>query len=151
MVKPGDPAPDFELSDQDGKTRHLKAMLEDGPVVLFFYPAAMTAGCTAESCHFRDLKAEFEKAGAQRIGISVDAVEKQKEFSDKHSFDYPLVSDVDGVVAAAYGVKRKILSMLTPVKRSTFVIGKDGIIKDVISSEVNMNLHANKALESLAS
>jgi peroxiredoxin Q/BCP len=150
MVKPGDPAPDFELSDQDGVTRHLRTMLEAGPVVLFFYPAAMTAGCTAESCHFRDLKTEFEKAGAQRVGISVDSVDKQKEFSDKHSFDYPLVSDVDGEVAAAYGVKRKILSMLTPVKRSTFVIGQDGIIKDVISSELKFDLHADKALESLA-
>ncbi|WP_163569062.1 peroxiredoxin [Fodinicola feengrottensis] len=149
-MKPGDPAPDFELSDQDGKTRHLKAMLEDGPVVLFFYPAAMTSGCTTESCHFRDLKAEFEKLGAQRVGISVDTVEKQKQFSDKHSFDYPLVSDVNGEVATAYGVKRKILAMLTPVKRSTFVIGKDGIIKDVISSELKFDLHADKALESLS-
>ncbi len=149
MVKPGDPAPDFELSDQDGKTRHLKDMLQDGPVVLFFYPRAMTTGCTAESCHFRDLKAEFEKAGAQRVGISLDSVEKQKEFSDLHKFDYPLVSDVDGEVTTAYGVKRRILAKLTPLKRSTFVIGKNGIIKDIISSELKFDLHADKALESL--
>jgi peroxiredoxin Q/BCP len=150
MVKTGDEAPDFELSDQDRKTRHLKSMLKDGPVVLFFYPAAMTPGCTAESCHFRDLKAEFAKAGAQRVGISVDSVDKQKQFSDKNSFDYPLLSDVNGEVASAYGVKRKVLAMLTPVKRSTFVIGVDGIVKDVISSEVKMDLHADKALEALA-
>ena len=62
-------------------------------MVLFFYPAAMTSGCTAESCHFRDLAAEFAAAGAQRVGISRDTVDKQKQFSDLHGFDYPLLSD----------------------------------------------------------
>ena len=64
-------------------------------MVLFFYPAAMTYGCTKESCHFRDMGAEFAAVGAQRVGISADKVEKQKQFSDKHSFDFPLLSDAD--------------------------------------------------------
>ena len=66
----GERAKDFTLQDQFGKERTLSTMLADGPVVLFFYPAAMTKGCTKESCHFRDLAAEFAAAGAQRVGIS---------------------------------------------------------------------------------
>src|SRR6266496_2029155 len=104
-MKPHDVVPDFELPDQHGTPRRLTALLVDGPVVLFFYPAAMTTGCTKESCHFRDLAAEFAAAGAQRVGISADSVAKQKQFSDLHSFDYPLLSDAAGSVARAFGVK----------------------------------------------
>ena len=97
-MKAGELAPDFELPDETGSTRTLKEFLAEGPVVLYFYPAAMTPGCTAESCHCRDLAAEFAEAGAQRVGISPDPVDKQKQFSDKHSFDFPLLSDPDGAV-----------------------------------------------------
>jgi len=147
MLRVGDTAPDFELPDETNTPRKLSTLLKDGPVVLFFYPAAMTKGCTAESCHFRDLAAEFAKVGAQRIGISTDTVAKQKEFSDKHAFDYPLLSDADGTVSKAFGVKRSI--DLLRVKRSTFVIGTDMVLIDVISSELNMNVHADKALAAL--
>jgi peroxiredoxin Q/BCP len=143
----GDTAPDFTLRDQDGTERSLSGLLEAGPVVLFFYPAAMTTGCTKEACHFRDIGAEFEAVGAQRVGISMDAVDKQAEFSAKHGFDYPLLSDPDGTVAKAYGVKRRIDLLRT--KRSTFVIGTDRRILDVISSELSMTTHADKALEVL--
>jgi peroxiredoxin Q/BCP len=145
-MEPGDKAPDFELPDQEGQQRKLSDMLTDGPVVLFFYPAAMTAGCTAESCHFRDLNAEFSEVGAQVVGISADEVEKQQEFASKYSFGYPLLSDSDRSVATAFGVKRK---RVTPVKRATFVINQDGTIRDVIKSEIKMKVHADKALESL--
>ena len=144
----GDLAPDFELPDENGAVRRLSDFLEDGPVVLFFYPAAMTYGCTHESCHFRDMKAEFEAVGAQRVGISADQVEKQKRFSDKHSFDFPLLSDPDGAVATQFGVRRRFTA-LSPTKRATFVIGSDRRILGVIKSEVRMNLHADKALEIL--
>jgi thioredoxin-dependent peroxiredoxin len=146
-MRTGDLVPDFELPDQDGKQRKLSELLADGPVVLFFYPAAMTPGCTKESCHFRDLAAEFAAVGAQRVGISADPVEKQRAFADKHSFDYPLLSDEDKSVAAVFGVKRA-LSFL-PNKRTTFVIGTDSKVREVISSEVNMAKHADLALESL--
>jgi peroxiredoxin Q/BCP len=146
-MKPGDVVPDFELPDQDGVTRSLSALLQAGPVVLFFYPAAMTSGCTKESCHFRDLAAEFSAAGAQRVGISTDSVTKQKEFSDLHSFDYPLLSDEDGAVARIFGVKRRFGPL--PVKRSTFVIGPDRRVLDVITSELQMDVHADKALATL--
>ena len=117
-------------------------------MVLFFYPAAMTPGCTAESCHFRDMKAEFEAVGARRVGISADAVEKQKRFSDKNSFDYPLLSDPDGAVATQFGVRRRF-TMLSPTKRSTFVIGPDLRVIDVIQSEMRFSHHADRALEVL--
>jgi peroxiredoxin Q/BCP len=141
-------APDFTLPDEAGTPRKLSDFLAKGPVVLFFYPGAMTSGCTAESCRFRDLAAEFEAVGAQRIGISADTVDKQKEFSDTHSFDYPLLSDTDREVATAYGVKRRFI---TPVKRATFVINADGTIAEVITGEFNMDIHADQALKSLQS
>ncbi|HEX4430137.1 MAG TPA: peroxiredoxin [Frankiaceae bacterium] len=147
-MNPGDKAPDFELSDQDGNPRKLSDLLEKGPVVLFFYPAAMTAGCTKESCHFRDLSAEFAAAGAQIVGISKDTVDKQQEFATKHSFGYPLLSDTDRSVATAFGLKRGLLG-LSPVQRATFVINADGTIRDVIKSETKMDVHADKALELL--
>jgi thioredoxin-dependent peroxiredoxin len=141
----GDAVADFELPDEDGVPRRLSELAANGPVVLFFYPAAMTYGCTIESCHFRDMKAEFEAVGAQRVGISADQVEKQKRFSEKHAFDYPLLADPDGVVATQFGVRRKF-TRLTPTRRATFVIGPDLQIIDVVRSEVRMNLHADRAL-----
>jgi len=144
----GDTVEDFELPDETGAKRKLSDFLRDGPVVLFFYPAAMTYGCTKESCHFRDLAAEFKAAGGQRVGISADTVEKQKQFSDKHDFDYPLLADTDRTVAEQFGVKRGGFS-ISPTKRSTFVIDTDSKVIGVISSEVSMNKHADKALEVL--
>lgn len=149
-MRKGDIVDDFELPDETGTPRKLSDFLKDGPVVLFFYPAAMTTGCTRESCHFRDLASEFAAVGAQRVGISRDTVEKQKQFSDKHGFDYPLLADVDREVADLFGVKRGGFS-ISPVKRSTFVIDTDRRVLEVISSEVNMNKHADRALEVLRS
>jgi len=143
----GDKAPDFELSDETGTTRRLSDFLAVGPVVLYFYPMALTPGCTAESCHFRDLSAEFGALGAQRVGVSADKVDKQKRFADKHQFDFPLLSDADKSVAKAYGVRRGPGPI--PNKRTTFVIGTDGLIKAVVRSEMNMNVHADTALSTL--
>lgn len=145
----GDKAPLFVLPDQDGNPHALADLLAKGPVVLFFYPAAMTSGCTAEACHFRDTAAEFAAVGAQRVGISVDAVEKQKAFADKHGFDFPLLSDVGGRVAEQFGVKRGLLGRLVPVRRKTFVIGTDGTVLATIANELKFDVHADKALEVL--
>ena len=112
--------------------------------MLFFYPAAMTYGCTKESCHFRDLKAEFAAVGAQPVGISADTVEKQKQFDEKESLGFPLLSDPDRTVAAQLGVKRGI--MPAQGKRATFVIDTDRTLLDVIHSEISMGAHADKAL-----
>jgi peroxiredoxin len=146
-VRTGDTAPDFELPDETGTKRRLTDLLADGPVVLFFYPAAMTTGCTRESCHFRDLAGEFADVGAQPVGISADPVEKQHEFATRHRLGYPLLSDPDRTVAAAYGVKRA-LPML-PNRRATFVIDADRRVLEVVRSEINMDAHADKALAAL--
>ncbi len=146
-METGDLAPDFKLDDQEGNERTLSTMLLSGPVVLFFYPAAMTKGCTKESCHFRDLGSEFSTLGGQRLGISMDSVAKQSEFTTKNNLDYPLLADVGGDVAKSYGVKRSL--DLLKVKRTTFVIGQDRRVLDVISSEMNMNTHADRALDAL--
>jgi peroxiredoxin Q/BCP len=147
---PGDVVADFELPDQTGTPHSLSGFLESGPVVLFFYPKAMTSGCTKESCHFRDLEAEFKALGAQPVGISHDKVEKQKQFADKHDFGFPLLSDSDGTVANLFGVPRGLLG-LSPTKRTTFVIDTDRKVLDVIKSEFQMNSHADKALDLLRS
>lgn len=143
----GDTAPDFTLPDETGRERALGDLLENGPVVLFFYPMAMSAGCTVEACHFRDLAAELSELGAQAVGISTDDVAKQAEFASAHSLGYPLLSDADGEVAAAFGVKRKLA--VAPTKRKTFVIDTDRAVIGVVKSEVKMNAHADKALKVL--
>ena len=148
-MRSGDVVDDFELPDQTGTKRKLSDFLDNGPVVLFCYPAAMPPGCTKEACHCRDLAAEFAALGAQRVGISTDSVDKQAEFADKQSFGYPLLSDSEGAIATAFGVKRGLLGKLMPVKRTTFVIDTDGTVLGVIASEVNMDTHADKALDVL--
>ncbi|MHB2028563.1 MAG: peroxiredoxin [Acidimicrobiales bacterium] len=144
----GDTVSDFTLLDQQGVPRSLSTFLEAGPVVLFFYPAAMTKGCTKESCYFRDLASEFAVLGAQRVGISMDSVDRQAQFTTQNALDYPLLADVEGAVAKAFGVKRAVDFL--KVKRTTFVIGQDRRILDIITSEVNMNIHAERALATLA-
>jgi thioredoxin-dependent peroxiredoxin len=146
-MKIGDVVDDFELPDETGEPRTLSGLLEKGPVVLFFYPAAMTAGCTAEACHFRDVAAEFARFGAQPVGISGDPVDKQREFADRHTFGYPLLSDADGTVCALFGVKRGLA--LAPTKRQTFVIDTDRRVLEIVKSEIRMNVHADRALEAL--
>src|SRR5690349_24705824 len=108
----GDKAPDFTLFDHTGQPRTLSALLSEGPVVLFFFPLASSPICTAQACHFRDLSSEFARMGAQRVGISTDTVDRQAHFAQQRSFDYPLLSDVDGVVSAMFGGRRGRLSKL---------------------------------------
>ena len=143
----GDKVEDFTLPDETGAERSLTELLAEGPVVLFFYPAALSAGCTAEACHFRDLAAEFAAVGARPVGISGDSVDKQQEFAGKHTLGMPLLSDTDGRIRELFGVKRGF--SLAPTKRATFVIGEDRTILEVVSSELRMNTHADRALAAL--
>ncbi|MEU3986576.1 peroxiredoxin [Streptomyces sp. NPDC026672] len=143
----GDKVEDFTLPDDTGTPRQLSELLADGPVVLFFYPAALSAGCTAEACHFRDLAAEFAAVGARPVGISGDTVERQQEFSGRHSLGMPLLSDPDGTVREQFGVKRGFA--LVPTKRATYVIAQDRTVIEVVRSEVRMNTHADRALAAL--
>ncbi|PZT70677.1 peroxiredoxin [Streptomyces sp. SW4] len=143
----GATAPDFALPDETGTVRRLSGLLADGPVVLFFYPAALTPGCTAEACHFRDLAAEFAALGARPVGISGDPVERQSEFAGRHGLGMPLLSDPDGTVRERFGVKRGF--SLAPTRRVTFVIGRDRTVLEVVRSELRMAAHADRALAAL--
>lgn len=140
---------DFELPDENGTPRRLLELARSGPVVLFFYPGALTYGCTRESCHFRDLHGEFEALGASPVGISADPVSKQKQFSDTHSFPFPLLSDAAGAVAEQFGVRRRFVAL--PNRRATFVIDRDLRVLGVIRSELSFASHADKALGLLRS
>ena len=142
-MREGDLVADFELPADDGSTVKLSDELSKGRVVLFFYPKAMTPGCTAESCMFRDRGSEFAVLGARRLGISLDSVDKQHEFSAKHGFDYPLLSDKGGKVAKTFGVKRPGLPF---TKRATFVIDTNSRLLAVIQSEFNTDKHGDDAL-----
>ncbi|NEB95312.1 peroxiredoxin [Streptomyces bauhiniae] len=143
----GDTVEDFTLPDETGTERRLTELLADGPAVLFFYPAALTSGCTAEACHFRDLASEFEAAGARPVGVSGDTVEKQQEFAGRHTLGMPLLSDTDGTIRERFGVKRGFT--LAPTKRVTFVIGQDRTVLEIVRSELRMNTHADRALAAL--
>lgn len=142
----GDIISDFTLPDHTGTKRSLQGFLADGPVVLFFYPAAMTTGCTAESCRFRDLTAQFAQLGAQQVGISRDDVAKQREFADTYNFDFPLLSDVDSELAKRFNVKRRLPLGPLSTKRMTFVIDTDRRLLAIIHNELKMNDHADRAL-----
>ncbi|MEU8490000.1 peroxiredoxin [Pseudonocardia alni] len=142
----GDTATDFELPDEAGAPRRLSDLLAAGPVVLFFYPAAMTGGCTAEACHFRDLAAEFAEVGAQPVGISSDRPDKQNMFAAANGLGFPLLSDADHAVAKSFGAYRAWLPGNFHTRRRTFVIGPDRAVLAEIGSETDMNKHADEAL-----
>jgi thioredoxin-dependent peroxiredoxin len=145
-MNPGDKIPDFTASDQNGVPVTFSEVLAEGPVVVFFYPKAMTTGCTKESCHFRDLEGEFAAVGARRIGVSADSVERQQKFDQKHALGFTLLSDSDRTIARIFGVKRPGPLMN---KRATFVVDRDGTLIEEINSEMNMDVHADRALELL--
>lgn len=170
-MRTGETAPDFRLPDHTGNIRSLSELLDRGPVVLFFYPAASSPICTAEACHFRDLGRAFESLGAQRVGISTDTTDKQSHFALQRSFDYPLLADSDGSVAEQFGVRRGgwfmrrrrrkelkrgkshaatrgMLRQLLSVKRTTFVIDRNRVVRLVVTSE-RSNVHADKSLDYL--
>src|SRR6201995_5491665 len=160
----GEKAPDFTLYDHTGRPRKLSTLLSDGPVVLFFFPLASSPICTAQACHFRNLSDEFARVGAQRVGISTDTVDRQAHFAQQRSFDYPLLSDADGVVSELFGGgrgrlanlrrsvgtrgatrgrharRRGLLARLLPVRRTTFVIDTDRTILTVVSNEVRASV-----------
>ena len=123
-------APGFTLTDSEGGSVSLKDLL-GARLVVFFYPAAMTPGCTAEACDFRDDYSAFVDAGYRIIGISPDSPERNQAFSDKHGFPFPLLSDPNHVVAEAFGAwgtKKNYGREYEGLIRSTFVIDADGTI-----------------------
>ena len=127
-LEPGAVAPEFTLIDADGTERSLSDY-RGSRVIVYFYPAAMTPGCTKEACDFRDNLASLAAAGLAVIGISPDPPAKLAKFRDKEGLTFPLLSDPDRTVLIAYGEKQLYGRTVTGVIRSTFVIDADGRIE----------------------
>ena len=151
MVEQGQRAPDFELPNQDGELVRL-AELRGRKVVLYFYPKADTPGCTTQACGIRDHSADYDAAGAVVLGISPDPVAAIKRFHDKQGLNFTLLADEDHAVCEAYGVWVET-SMYgrtyMGAERSTFVIGSDGRIKEVLR-KVKPGEHDELVLAALA-
>jgi peroxiredoxin Q/BCP len=132
-LEPGERAPDFTLPDQHGNPVSLLE-LRGRTVVLYFYPKALTPGCTTQACGVRDRHSDYESTGAIVLGVSPDPVSKLKQFDDKHSLGFQLLADADHAVADAYGVwvqKSMYGRKYMGVERTTFVIGPDGVIRKI--------------------
>jgi thioredoxin-dependent peroxiredoxin len=131
----GAQAPDFELSDADGKVWRLRD-LRGSRVVLYFYPADDTPGCTAEACDFRDSHTVFEADNYVVLGVSPQGADSHKAFADKFSLNFPLLIDEDLAVAHAYGAVREQVGdykgVPLHIKRSTFVIDEEGRIEQAL-------------------
>ena len=130
----GKPAPDFTLPSTSGEAISLKQFKGKKSVVLYFYPADETPGCTREACGFRDLTAQFEAAGAGILGVSADDIETHQKFKTKHKLPFELLVDADALVSKAYGVwKAKNLygKKTMGIERTTFVIDKTGRIAQI--------------------
>ncbi len=133
-LEPGSPAPDFTLLDQDEREVSLASLRGTG-VIVFFYPEAMTPGCTTEACDFRDSLAPLQGAGWTVLGISRDQPEKLRRFRERDGLTYDLLSDPDHAVHEAYGVwgeKVNYGKTFMGVLRSTFVIGPEGRIEHAL-------------------
>jgi thioredoxin-dependent peroxiredoxin len=150
-LEAGRPAPGFSLEADDGTTVSL-ADLAGSTVVLYFYPKDDTSGCTAEACEFRDLRADYDAAGARVIGVSPDPVTSHVRFRDKHGLPFTLLSDPEHEAAEAYGVwvqKSMYGKTYMGVERSTFVIGPDGVLREALY-KVKPKGHAASVLELVA-
>jgi len=150
MPKEGEPAPDFRLPADDGKTYALRD-LRGKKVVLYFYPKDDTPGCTKEACSFRDNLSRVSSKGAIVLGVSKDDLESHAKFREKYSLSFPLLSDPEGKVLSAYGVwKEKNLYGKTSmgIERTTFVIDEAGRIQKVFP-RVKVEGHVDEVLAAL--
>ncbi len=150
MIEFGQPAPDFELPDQDGRAMKLSDF-RGRRVVLYFYPRADTPGCTTQACGIRDRAAEYDAAGAVVLGVSPDEPPKLRRFADKYRLEFSLLADADHRVAEAYGVwveksmrGRKYFGN----QRATFVIDEGGVVQHVLP-KVSPNTHDDEVLAAL--
>jgi peroxiredoxin Q/BCP len=147
-VTVGSVAPDFTLPSQWGEMVSLGDSLGKRPMVLFFYPKDNTLGCTKEVCAFRDSFEELGNLDAEVIGISSDSVASHKGFAEKHKLPFTLLSDQGGKVRKLYGVPNSF--GLFP-GRVTYVIDKEGVVRNIFSSQIEVEKHVEEALKSLKS
>ena len=150
-VEEGQPAPDFELQTDRGESFSLSAH-RGQPIVLYFYPKDDTPGCTVEACAFRDRRDEVAKRGAVVVGVSPDGVESHAAFRDKFALNFPLLADPDHAVADAYGAwgeKNMYGKKSMGIRRSTFLIGPDGVVRKAWK-KVDVKQHDQQVLDALA-
>lgn len=145
-LKIGQPAPDFELPDQNGVPVRLSSFRGKAPVVLFFYPKDDTTGCTIEACAFRDELPRFDSFGAKIIGISSDSTDSHRRFADKYDLLYTLLSDKGGRVKKLFGVENTLFFI---PGRVTYVIDRDGIVRHIFSSQTQFRQHIEESLRAL--
>ena len=138
MVQTGDKAPDFTLHDQDGSQVSLASLLEQGPLVLYFYPADFTPGCTKEACDIRDMHGDITGAGIRVVGVSPQDESSHDRFRSEHSLPFTLLADPDKTVIQAYGVDGPLG---IGVRRATFLIGEDGVVQDVVVADLRVGRH----------
>lgn len=149
-IEEGAKAPAFTLAADDG-TKIKLADLKGAPVVLYFYPADDTPGCTREACAFRDRSAELKKLGAKVFGISPDTVESHVKFRNKFKLNFPLLADPDHAVAEKYGAwreKNMYGKKRMGIARSTFLVGPDGVVKKAWKS-VKVDGHDQHVIDAL--
>ena len=146
-VTAGSVAPDFTLHSQSGEMVSLRDFLGKRPVVLFFYPKDNTLGCTKEVCAFRDSFEELDKLDAEVIGISSDSVDSHKGFAEKHKLPFTLLSDQGGKVRSLYGVPNTLGIF---AGRVTYIIDREGVLRNVFSSQIAVEKHVAEALKTLA-
>jgi len=148
MLKPGDKAPNFTLLSDKNEQVSLTDFIDKSDVVLYFYPKDNTSGCTKEACSFRDNLVTIETKNAVVIGVSPDSAKSHQNFKNKHNLNFVLLSDPEHKVAEAYGAwgeKNMYGRKYWGILRSTFIIGKDGIIKHVFK-KVKTAVHGEEAL-----
>jgi len=138
MLEKGTKAPEFDLPDQDGRRHTLASLLADGPMILYFYPADFTPGCTKEACSFRDLHQELMRAKLRVVGVSPQDVDSHRRFAERHHLNFPLLADPDKTVVKAYGVDGPLGF---GVRRGTYLIGRDGRIRDSVLADVRIGAH----------
>jgi len=149
--KVGNKAPSFRLRDQDGSQIALKDYLGNKYVVLYFYPKAMTPGCTAQACGIRDSKKALDKRDVVVLGVSPDAVKRLPKFIDKESLNFRLLSEEDPAVAGkngVWGMEKVMGGEFMGLIRTTFIIGKDGRLLAVMD-KFKTKTHHDDLLETL--
>ena len=142
--KIGNMAPAFSLTSDEGKTVALKDFKGKKNVVLYFYPKAMTPGCTVQACSIRDHKKTFDKAGIVVLGVSPDEPKRLVKFKERDELNFTLLSDPDHAIASKYGAwgRKKFMGReYDGILRTTFIIGKDGKLKHVMEKVATKTHH----------
>lgn len=147
MLAIGARAPEFTLPDADGQSVSLRSLLARGPLILYFYPADFTAGCTREACQIRDLQPQIEAAGLQVAGVSPQSPESHTAFRDRHRLPFILLSDVGRCVVRMYGVRGPFG---LGVRRATFLINTDRKILAALAADLRIGMHARFVREAAA-